>query len=193
MSNPYSDDRPNPFEANPYRVTETNYSPIGSAPVGTIQLASLSQRFFGAMIDAFLPMLFVVPGYLMAIVGVVMAQNQAELESDPVFPWLAILGMAIIGFGFLVTLFIQIYLLATRSQTLGKYFLKTQVVDFETGQPADFVHCAVLRILVNSIIAGIPCVGFIYAIVDICYIFRDDRRCIHDLIASTTVIDISHL
>jgi hypothetical protein len=45
---------------------------------------------------------------------------------------------------------------------------------------------------VNSVIGNLPCIGFFYALADILFIFRDDRRCIHDLIASTTVIDISN-
>lgn len=183
----------NPFDANPYQPTGMNYQPTPNlAPVGTAQLASLGQRLMGAILDSFLPGLFVLPGYIMFIVGIVMAENQREQGMDVGAPIVSILGMVIIFLGFIVTLGIQIYLLATRSQTLGKYIMKTQVVDFDSGQPADFVHCAILRILVNSLICGIPCVGFIYFIVDTCYIFRDDRRCIHDLIASTTVIDISN-
>lgn len=64
-------------------------------------------------------------------------------------------------------------------------------VDINTGMPADFVHCFLLRLFVNGLIAAIPCVGLIYSIVDICFIFREDRRCIHDLLAQTCVVDIS--
>jgi uncharacterized RDD family membrane protein YckC len=185
--------QPNPFEENPYRPIGMSYDPILNAPpIGTAQLASLMQRFLGALLDTLLPMLFVLPGYGMFIASMVAAQSQRQQEMDPTVPGLAIGGMGIILLGFIVTLAIQIYLLATRSQTLGKYIMKTQVVDFDTGQPADFVHCGILRILVNSFIASIPCIGFIYFLVDSLYIFREDRRCVHDLIASTTVIDISH-
>ena len=93
--------------------------------------------------------------------------------------------------GAVALLGIQIYLLATRSQSLGKYLMKTQIVDVNTGLRADFVHAFLLRLLVNGLISGVPCVGTIYALVDILFIFREDRRCIHDLLASTCVVDIS--
>jgi uncharacterized RDD family membrane protein YckC len=126
------------------------------------------------------------------IFGAIAMQQQNEAGGPPVFPIVSMLGLIIIIIGGLITLILQIYLLATRSQTVGKYIMKTQIVDFETGQPADFVKAAVLRILVNSIICSIPCVGAIYSLVDIFFIFREDRRCIHDLLAGTTVIDISN-
>ncbi len=43
----------------------------------------------------------------------------------------------------------------------------------------------------NGLISAIPCIGSIYAIVDICFILREDRRCVHDLLAQTCVVDIS--
>lgn len=180
------------FADNPYLPTSTGNSPYaGFAPEATAQLASLLQRFLGALVDSLLPLLFVLPGYFMMIFGAIMMDQQVQGGGRPEFPVVSLLGIALILIGGLITLVVQIYLLATRSQTLGKYIMKTQIVDFETGQPADFVKAAVLRILVNSIIASIPCAGAIYSLVDIFFIFRDDRRCIHDLLAGTTVIDIS--
>lgn len=100
-------------------------------------------------------------------------------------------GFALIAVGGLALLACQLYLLATRSQSVGKYLMKTQIVDFATGQPASFVNAFLLRAFVNGLIGAVPCVGGIYSIVDICFIFREDRRCIHDLLAKTQVVDIS--
>ncbi|MEA2700447.1 MAG: hypothetical protein QOI66_4718, partial [Myxococcales bacterium] len=47
-----------------------------------------------------------------------------------------------------------------------------------------------LRGVVNGIISAIPYLGGLYALVDALFIFRDDRRCIHDLIAGTRVIAV---
>ena len=193
MSN-YNPNFPNNtgFSDNPYQPAGFEQSPyLSQGAQNTAQLASLLQRFLGALLDSFIPSLFMVPGYLMMIFGAVMMDQQAQAGGTPDFPIISVIGIAILVIGGLVTLVLQIYLLATRSQTLGKYIMKAQIVDFETGQPADFVKCAVLRILVNSIICSIPCVGAIYSLVDIFFIFRDDRRCLHDLLAGTTVIDIS--
>ncbi len=192
MSN-YNPNFPNNtgFRDNPYQPPGFEQSTyLSQGAQNTAQLASLLQRFLGFLLDSFLPGLFMVPGFILIVVAVMMDQ-QAQAGGIPDFPIISLIGIAIPPIVGLVTLVLQIYLLATRSQTLGKYIMKAQIVDFETGQPADFVKCAVLRILVNSIICGIPCAGTIYSLVDIFFIFRDDRRCIHDLLAGTTVIDIS--
>ena len=42
-----------------------------------------------------------------------------------------------------------------------------------------------LRVVVNGLLGFIP----LYGVVDILFIFREDRRCIHDLIAGTVVVN----
>ena len=69
--------------------------------------------------------------------------------------------------------------------------MKTQILDYETNEPAGFVKSFLLRMLVNRLIGGIPCVGPIYTIVDILFIFGEERRCLHDQLAGTYVVDIS--
>ncbi len=48
-----------------------------------------------------------------------------------------------------------------------------------------------LRAIVNGMIGMVPYVGGIYGLIDSLFIFREDRRCVHDLIAGTKVVDIS--
>ena len=45
-----------------------------------------------------------------------------------------------------------------------------------------------LREIVPAIIGAIPLIGFVFYIVDVCFIFRTDRRCVHDLMANTKVV-----
>jgi uncharacterized RDD family membrane protein YckC len=169
---------------NPYAAPNQFGAP--SATSGRQKpLADLGKRFLGAVVDGLAGVVFVLPGYGMAIAAGVSAGPGAEP------PALAFVGIGLALVGALALLGVQIYLLATRSQTIGKYVMKTQIIDINTGQPAGLLNTLVLRIIVNGIIGAIPCVGAIYAIVDICFIFREDRRCIHDLIASTVVVDIS--
>ena len=35
----------------------------------------------------------------------------------------------------------------------------------------------------------IPVLGPLFSLVNVCFIFREDRRCIHDLIAGTQVVN----
>jgi len=69
-------------------------------------------------------------------------------------------------------------------QTIGKKIVNIRIVSVETGQNAGIVRSWVLRTWVNSLLWMIP----IYALMDILFIFRQDRRCIHDLIAGTRVV-----
>ena len=42
-----------------------------------------------------------------------------------------------------------------------------------------------------TLIGIFPAIGGIIQLVDILFIFRDDRKCIHDLIAGTVVISVT--
>lgn len=42
--------------------------------------------------------------------------------------------------------------------------------------------------MVPAVISAIPLAGAAFGLVDILFIFRADRRCIHDLIAGTHVV-----
>ena len=78
----------------------------------------------------------------------------------------------------------QIYLLSAFGQTIGKRAMKVKIVTHDREINGGFVTNVLLRTVLNSIIAFVP----FYALVDILFIFRNDQRCIHDLIAGTKVI-----
>ena len=87
---------------------------------------------------------------------------------------------------FAVFVIVQVVLLTKDGQTLGKKALKIRIVKRDTGQNGGFVTNVLLRMVVNWILAAfIP----FYGLVDKLFIFREDRRCIHDFIAGTQVID----
>jgi len=99
--------------------------------------------------------------------------------------WLTMLRNAFAGFVFFVL--INGYLLATRGQTVGKMLLKIRIVRSD-GSPASFGRLVGLRFIVNTLLTLVPVVGGIYALVDALFIFRTQRRCVHDLIADTVVV-----
>eukprot|EP01031_Cornospumella_fuschlensis_P001780 gene1780-biopygen1501 len=81
-------------------------------------------------------------------------------------------------------------MLVTRGQTLGKRIMDVRIVRFEDESNPGFVHVFLLRALVPGLIGALPWVGWIFTLTDVCFIFRDDRRCLHDLIAGTKVIKV---
>ena len=91
----------------------------------------------------------------------------------------------------LVLFIVQMVLLATRGQTIGKIIMKIKIVDAQTGQHPGWARLILLRTIVNSIIISVlnvlPGAGGAYFLVDSLFIFRADHRTIHDFIAGTRV------
>lgn len=122
----------------------------------------------------------------MVVVGGVMVATGAK-DFDKL-PESTQIGVAAgLGLLLLAVAVVQLYLLAKHSQTIGKRMCKIRIYDIHSGRPADWIHTILLRIFVNGAIGSVPCVGGFYGLVDILFIFREDRRCLHDLIASTVV------
>lgn len=97
-------------------------------------------------------------------------------------------GAAILAaIAFIVAFVVQLTLLGSRGQTIGKIALKVRVVDSVTGMHPGWARIVLLRYILNGVLTGIPFVGGIYWLVDSLFIFRADHRTIHDLIAGTRV------
>lgn len=148
------------------------------------RLASPMQRLYGFALDFIATMIFISPGILLLVAGIIISgDNPQEPELLPI---LGMLGFAV---GALVLLVVQVYLLMQRSQSIGKYFAKIQIMDYETDMPAGLVRTFLLRSVVNHLISRF-CPG-IYFLVDSLFVFSEEHRCLHDLIAGTYVADIS--
>jgi len=80
-------------------------------------------------------------------------------------------------------------LLVRRGQTLGKILLGVRIVRPD-GSRAGAARLLGLRYLLGFVIAMIPIIGVIYGLVDSLLIFRESRRCLHDQIADTIVVQL---
>ncbi len=78
----------------------------------------------------------------------------------------------------------QLWLLATRGQTIGKRLFKLRIVRDDDDKNGGVTTNVLLRTLVAEFLWVIP--GYIA--VDNLFIFARNRRCVHDYIASTKVI-----
>ncbi|WP_438480258.1 RDD family protein [Oleiharenicola lentus] len=143
-------------------------------------LAGRGARLVARIIDLFLSGFSAMPGLALMALGGVFTRFDRDDYSG-----LAIAGVALACLGFVILFIFQVYLLSTRGQTIGKIIMSVRVVNFDDGKNPGFVKAFLLRAFVNGCISS--CVPF-YGIVDMCFIFRDDKRCIHDLIASTKVV-----
>jgi uncharacterized RDD family membrane protein YckC len=166
----------------------TGFAPA-PAPVAQLPLAGLGARFAAALIDGFLQLLCKVPFFFAfaELFRLALQNPQTPLQPEQVspvimaayfktLPWL--IGLAAI----------QVTLLCVRSQSVGKLLLGLRIVSVENEQPGGPLRAFLLRAFIPTVIEFIPFLGILFWFVDSCFIFRDDHRCIHDLIAGTKVV-----
>jgi uncharacterized RDD family membrane protein YckC len=77
-----------------------------------------------------------------------------------------------------------------RGQTVGKRIMGIAIVTLSNQKPAFFPLIA-QRYISQWLVVMVPVIGPILRVVDILLIFREDKRCLHDVIAKTKVIDLS--
>jgi uncharacterized RDD family membrane protein YckC len=166
-------------------------------------LAERGTRLLAASYDGLielglaLPMVFQAVSRIAALAAVEMEKGTApagiDLQSLPDTG--AILQAMLWGPGTLITLVatliwcvITAWLVATNGQSIGKRLVGIKVVRTD-GSPASFARIFLLRNVVNGLPNFLPYVGWLYQlIIDPVFIFQDSRRCLHDMIADTTVV-----
>jgi uncharacterized RDD family membrane protein YckC/predicted RNA-binding Zn-ribbon protein involved in translation (DUF1610 family) len=141
-------------------------------------LASRSARLGAAILDGLIGMVLVFPGFVM-----IMAQRGPGAKAG------VALGVVLMLGGILVLLVIQIVLLSTQGQTMGKKAVGVRIQKMEDGSNPGFVGAVFLRGIVPGLIGAIPYLGALFGLVDIFCIFGEERRCIHDQIAGTIVVE----
>ncbi|HYE95593.1 MAG TPA: RDD family protein [Rubricoccaceae bacterium] len=145
-------------------------------PAVITPLASPWKRLGAVLLDGLLACAAVLPGVLLATVG----------GGDT--PLVA-LGVVLAIAGFFGFFGYQLYLLSTEGQTVAKRALHLRIVGIETEENPGFGRAVGLRTIVPAVIGCVPFLGGLFALADALFIFRDDRRCLHDHIASTKVVD----
>lgn len=176
------DDGGDVYDDNPYAAPASN-SPRRQTPRTSTgkQLASRLQRLGSAIMDSVIGLVFVIP----AIIGIVLIDP--EINPNPHPMGLVLIGIG--GFMGLVLFVIQLYFLAKDGQTLGKKIGGCRIVDYINGSNPGLGRIFAMRILLPGIIGAVPCVGGIFSIVDILFIFGEEQRCLHDLMANTKVVE----
>ena len=163
------------------------------------QLAERGSRLVARLIDWVLSTLSLAPGAMM-MSGEFMKLLTAAMRGEPmdfqsVDATRLAAGSAVLLGGWLFLLVIQVVLITTRGQSIGKLALRLRVVKLD-GSPAGIVHGWMLREAVMTIIGMfvgfVPMLGVVLRLgfhgTDWCMIFRQDQRCLHDLIAGTKVV-----
>lgn len=158
---------------NPYLPPDPD-----AAPTSGVQLASLASRFTGALIDGLIELMIMLP--IMSESGYwekAMAGEQSYLST-----------VLIALLGFVLFVVIQGYFLANYGQTIGKKLVGTRIVSIHDNKILPFTQLLALRYVPLRLIGLIPLLGVVGGLINVLYIFRPDRRCVHDLIAGSKVI-----
>lgn len=142
------------------------------------ELASLWQRLGGVLLDSVIFLVIELPVIFVFGVFDQLSSGRGMLFGQTV-------GFFV--FHFVVFAALNGWLLAKHGQTIGKKVAGTRIVDL-TGNLRPFSIVFFVRYALFGAIANIPIMGGIFCLVDSLFIFRNDKRCIHDLIAGTRVV-----
>lgn len=143
------------------------------------QLASRWKRLGGVMLDALIGMLLMLPiMFLFMGIGVLSLDLANQVGQQ--------LVMSLMGIG--VFLLLNGYLLVKHGQTIGKRIVGTRIVDLQ-GELCPFTKMYCFRYLIPQLIIQVPFIGQLFALVNACFIFGKAKRCLHDYMAGTQVIN----
>jgi uncharacterized RDD family membrane protein YckC len=147
---------------------------------GQFRLATLSQRFVGAIIDGLISAAIIIPiSFAWGIYSTRVGHQLSLLET---------IGMGLAGY--VIFLAIHWVFLNATGQTIGKKVAKTRIVTMD-GQKPSMGNLAGKRYAFMNLVGIIPFIGGLLSIVNILFIFRKDRRCLHDLVGGTQVVQVT--
>ena len=147
----------------------------GAGPEALV--CSRMRRFLAHLVDSFCLLFAIGIG-----VGIAMAMDTSSAEGQ-VNPVLLIVMVAPT---FILSL-VNWCMIAMDGRTVGKYALNIKIVNLQ-GDPPGFFQGVLLRYWVTALLGMIP----FFALIDAFWIFANEgKRCIHDFIAGTYVIEAS--
>lgn len=146
-----------------------------------LELASRFSRLIASIIDTIISLMFILP--LMYFTGFFSAIMSGEEPS--------LLQTAGIGF-ITIALFFAInwHFLKSAGQTIGKKVMGIKVVTLD-GELPSMVQHFLKRYAMYFLPAYIPMIGQLISLLNVLFIFGKGKRCIHDMVAGTKVVQVS--
>lgn len=169
-----------------------DFQPNPTAPV-VDNTAALGKRFWAFMLDGFFMMMALI--MLMQSMGLLDPASSndmqiAQKELQERVNALSSSQKSLLAISpFIIFFVLHGFLLQQYGQTIGKRIMGIAIVTMDNQKPA-FMLLIVQRYLSQWIIGMVPVIGIFLRLADILAIYRPDRRCIHDHLAKTKVIDL---
>jgi len=183
-----------PVIEHPTDVGPADVGPADPGPAGPA-LTSRWLRLGAALLDELLSNFCALPGMIMLGPSALMlifrlaTQGRSALQDSDLEMLAGMSGaLGVLLLGILVCAAVQTWMLTVRGQTVGKRLLGIRIVRVQDDANPGFVHAVLLRSFVPILIRAIPVFGLGFWLVDVGCIFRADKRCLHDLIAGTKVV-----
>ena len=165
-----------PFD-NPYEAPQAALRATAKSRANDGALASRSARLAAVMIDSLCLMALTLP--LVVVLAIVSEVNGGGEAAAGLAVLVSLAGL----FGLLSY---QVTILVRDGQTIGKKVMKIRIVDYTGGDIPSWKQILLMRYVVNGLLKQIP----FYALADALLIFGDEKRCIHDHLAGTKVIEV---
>jgi uncharacterized RDD family membrane protein YckC len=139
-------------------------------------LASRGARLAAQLIDLAISGIACAPRFYLSQVAEDSGQTAMARE-------LLALGVALVAA-------VQGSLLTWKGQTIGKRVLGVRIVRFTDGGNPGFLRAVLLRSVLPLLFASVTCLGRFFALIHILNILGEERRCLHDYLAGTKVIEV---
>lgn len=166
------------MESDIYKTPESN---LVEGESTEIELASRLSRLGAAIIDSIIIMAITLP--LMYFTG-----GFEVMQNDGEVSWQY--NLMIGGVGIAAFFLINANLLMKQGQTIGKKALEIRIVDLDGNLPRVKSHL-LPRYSAYFIPGYIPIIGSLLSMANVLFIFGKQRRCVHDLIGRTRVVNCS--
>jgi uncharacterized RDD family membrane protein YckC len=159
-------------------------------PSSSTALASRWLRLGAWFVDNLFVLVCCLPGLLVVGFSVIFSLVTDRASAQEAMAPQNMLGWLLIAAGGVAVFVVQVWMLSTRGQTIGKRLLGVRIVGYTDDANPGFLRAVGLRAVVPGLLGMIPGIGFVFSLIDVCFIFREDRRCVHDFIAGTKVVAV---
>ncbi len=172
--------------SNQYAPPRSDVADVTAPDAAGLIKSSRSSRLAAAFIDGLIFSLPFAPAYFAAFGSAVRSGHMTLLGI-----WMAVFATGMLFYiGLLINVMIWVVvavMVHRHAQSIGKRLCGIKVARTD-GSRATLGRIFWLRNVANYAIRIVPVLGPLYGLVDILMIFGDQRRCCHDYIADTIVV-----
>jgi uncharacterized RDD family membrane protein YckC len=177
------------MDSNPYAPPESDLDPGASGTAPSFELAERGTRVVAFLLDHVLTVIPFLP--FLALYLLDFSRKKLDISSY-ILAYRFDQYAGLLGLGFLALCCLVGYqwvLICKTGQTLGKKWTGIRIEKVD-GRALGFVNGVILRNWIVKLVGSVQYLRLVVFLVDSLFIFRADRRCLHDHIAGTRVVRV---